>query len=66
MTEQLNDKTEPVISMSMRTPRTLDIEITARCNLRCRYCYFFNNSAVDYRELPADEWLKFFDELNGS
>ena len=25
--------------MLMRTPRTLDIEITARCNLRCRYCY---------------------------
>jgi len=59
----LKDKTEPVISMLMRTPRTVDIEITARCNLRCRYCYFFNNPAVVYRDLPADEWLKFFDEL---
>ncbi len=49
--------------MLMRTPRTLDIEITARCNLRCRYCYFFNNPAVDYRELPTDEWIKFFAEL---
>ena len=49
--------------MLMRTPRTLDIEITARCNLRCRYCYFFNNPAVEYRNLPTDEWLKFFDEL---
>ncbi|RPJ55630.1 MAG: SynChlorMet cassette radical SAM/SPASM protein ScmE [Acidobacteria bacterium] len=47
----------------MRTPRTLDIEITARCNLRCRYCYFFHNPAVEYRDLPTDEWLKFFDEL---
>ncbi len=47
----------------MRTPRTLDIEITARCNLRCRYCYFFHNPAVDYRDLPADDWLSFFDEL---
>jgi SynChlorMet cassette radical SAM/SPASM protein ScmE len=47
----------------MRTPRALDIEITARCNLRCRYCYFFNNPAVVYRDLPTDEWLKFFDEL---
>ena len=47
----------------MRTPRTVDIEITARCNLRCRYCYFFNNPAIEYRDLPADEWLKFFDEL---
>ena len=47
----------------MRTPRTLNIDITARCNLRCRYCYFFHNPAVDYRDLPADEWLKFFAEL---
>ena len=63
MTEQLKDKTGPAISTLMRTPRTLDIEITPRCNLRCRYCYFFNNPAVDYRELPTDEWLKFFAEL---
>ena len=47
----------------MRSPRTLDIEITARCNLRCRYCYFFNNAAVTYEDLPAEEWLRFFDEL---
>ena len=63
MTGQLKDKTEPLKSMLMRTPRTLDIEITARCNLRSRYCYFFNNPAVEYRDLPADEWLKFFAEL---
>lgn len=47
----------------MRTPRTLDIDLTARCNLRCRYCYFFNNEAVTYIDLPAAEWLLFFDEL---
>jgi SynChlorMet cassette radical SAM/SPASM protein ScmE len=47
----------------MRTPRTLDVEITSHCNLRCRYCYFFNNAAVNYHDLPADEWLQFFDEL---
>ena len=49
--------------MLMRTPRSLDIEITARCNLRCRYCYFFDNPAAEYRDLPAEEWLTFFDEL---
>ncbi|MBF0498879.1 MAG: SynChlorMet cassette radical SAM/SPASM protein ScmE [Candidatus Riflebacteria bacterium] len=47
----------------MRTPRSIDIEITARCNLRCRYCYFFNNPAMEYRDLPANEWLDLFDEL---
>ncbi len=63
MSEQLQEVTEPVRSMLMQTPRSLDIEITARCNLRCRYCYFFNNPAVEYRDLPAEEWLDFFDEL---
>ena len=63
MPEELTDKIEPTASRVMRTPRSLDIEITARCNLRCSYCYFFNNAAVVYRDLPTDEWLTFFDEL---
>ncbi|CAK0781354.1 SynChlorMet cassette radical SAM/SPASM protein ScmE [Gammaproteobacteria bacterium] len=63
MTEKLPDKTKLVMPMLMHTPRSVDLEITTRCNLRCHYCYFFNNPAVDYRELPTDEWLKFFDEL---
>jgi len=63
MPEELKDKIEPTMSKVMRTPRKVDIDITARCNLRCRYCYFFNNPAVDYRDLPTEEWLKFFDEL---
>jgi SynChlorMet cassette radical SAM/SPASM protein ScmE len=63
MAEELKKKIEPAVPRVMRSPRSLNIEITARCNLRCRYCYFFNNKAVEYRDLPADEWLKFFDEL---
>jgi Fe-coproporphyrin III synthase len=63
MPRELKDKIEPAASKVMRTPRSLDIEITSRCNLRCRYCYFFNNPAVEYRDLPTDEWLTFFDEL---
>ena len=50
-------------SRVMRTPRTVDIDLTARCNLRCRYCYFFDNPAVPYQDLPTAEWLRFFDEL---
>jgi SynChlorMet cassette radical SAM/SPASM protein ScmE len=60
---ELKNQIEPAAAKVMRTPRSLSIEITARCNLRCRYCYFFNNKAVEYRDLPAGEWLKFFDEL---
>lgn len=47
----------------MRTPRKVDIELTARCNLRCRYCYFFNNPAVKYEDVPTESWLQFFEEL---
>ena len=53
---------EPIVQI-MRTPRSVDIEITSRCNLRCRYCYYFDNPEVEYRDLPTDEWLPFFDEL---
>lgn len=47
----------------MRTPREVDIEITSRCNLRCQYCYYFDNPSVSYRDLPTEEWLRFFNEL---
>jgi len=47
----------------MRTPRKVDIDLTSRCNLRCRYCYFFDNSSVTYQDLITAEWLQFFDEL---
>ena len=46
----------------MRTPRSLNIELTARCNLRCTYCYFFDNPEVDYRDLPTEDWQQFFEE----
>ncbi|MFC1829068.1 radical SAM protein, partial [Thermodesulfobacteriota bacterium] len=48
----------------MRTPRSVDIDITNRCNLRCRYCYHFSSPGDVDQDLPANEWLKFFEELN--
>ena len=47
----------------MRTPETVDIDITERCNLRCQYCYFFSSPA-EVKDLPKEEWLTFFEELN--
>lgn len=46
-----------------KTPVSMDLEITSRCNLRCRYCYYFDNTAVSYSDLPTEAWLKFFAEL---
>lgn len=54
---------QPAATPIMRTPRSVVIEITARCNLRCRYCYFFNNPVLDYRDRATEDWLRFFDEL---
>ena len=46
----------------LRTPQLIDVEITAHCNLRCKYCYFFDNDGVRYEEVPTEDWLAFFDE----
>jgi len=47
----------------MSSPRIVDIEITSRCNLRCLYCYYYDNPTVDYTDLATGEWLRFFEEL---
>ena len=54
MAEELKDWLGTTAPKVMRTPRSLSIEITARCNLHCRYCYFFNNPAMVYRDLPGE------------
>jgi SynChlorMet cassette radical SAM/SPASM protein ScmE len=48
----------------MRTPKKVDISITNRCNLRCRYCYHFESAGDSGGDLPATEWHRFFEELN--
>jgi len=48
----------------MKTPRTVDIDITNRCNLRCRYCYHFSGPGDVGSDLTKEEWLHFFEELN--
>lgn len=50
-------------SSLMRTPRTVDLELTSRCNLACRYCYYLGNEGVSYEELPTERWLAFIREL---
>ncbi|MEW6077754.1 MAG: SynChlorMet cassette radical SAM/SPASM protein ScmE [Thermodesulfobacteriota bacterium] len=47
----------------LRAPVSVDAEITSRCNLSCRYCYYFGNDAVVYSDLETTEWLNFFEEL---
>ncbi|UCG15044.1 MAG: SynChlorMet cassette radical SAM/SPASM protein ScmE [Deltaproteobacteria bacterium] len=48
----------------MRTPRSVDLAITNRCNLRCTYCSHFTGAGDVGQELSKKEWLRFFQELN--
>lgn len=48
----------------MRTPRSVDLAITNRCNLRCKYCYHFTSAGDVDHDLSKEEWLQFFEELN--
>lgn len=43
-------------------PQSVDISLTGRCNLRCRYC-FYNEEMVALSDLPTDRWRSFFAEL---
>lgn len=47
----------------MRTPRTLDLMITSKCNLRCAYCSHFSSAGDMDEDLSADDWLHCFEEL---
>jgi SynChlorMet cassette radical SAM/SPASM protein ScmE len=46
----------------MRTPRSLNIDITSKCNLHCPFCAHFTSSGDVDDDLPLQEWLTFFEE----
>lgn len=48
----------------MRTPRSVNLSITTRCNLKCKYCSHFKSAGDVDHDLPKEEWLRFFEELN--
>ena len=47
----------------MKTPRSVDLGITNRCNLRCTYCSHFTSKGDVGKDLLTEEWIKFFEEL---
>ncbi len=48
----------------MSSPRSLDLDITNHCNLRCKYCSHFTGAGDVDQDLLKEEWLDFFKELN--
>ncbi|MFC2023193.1 radical SAM protein [Chloroflexota bacterium] len=45
-----------------RRPRSVDISITGRCNLKCGYCFYADEMAA-LSDLPTERWLAAFREL---
>jgi len=46
----------------MRVPNTVEICITGRCNLSCRYCFYADEMSA-LKDLPKERWLSFFEEM---
>ncbi len=46
----------------MASPRSVDISVTGRCNLKCGYC-FYADEMTELADLPTERWLSFFEEL---
>jgi len=49
-------------SYTRTAPQHIDISLTGKCNLKCKYC-FYSNEMVGRADLPTEEWLRFFKEL---
>lgn len=47
----------------INTPKSIELNITNKCNLRCSYCYHFSGAGDVGTDLSTEEWLKFFTEL---
>jgi SynChlorMet cassette radical SAM/SPASM protein ScmE len=45
-------------------PEELDISLTGKCNLACRYCFYAEEMAA-LNDLPARRWSDFFAEAGG-
>ena len=43
-------------------PLSVDIALTGRCNLHCKYC-FYADEMTGLQDLPTEQWLSFFQEL---
>jgi SynChlorMet cassette radical SAM/SPASM protein ScmE len=66
MADKIKGKEKPSPMKIMRFPRSVDIAITNRCNLRCKYCSHFTSSGDVDQDLPKEEWFRFFKELRNN
>ncbi|MFN3739334.1 MAG: radical SAM protein [Thermodesulfovibrionales bacterium] len=58
-------KRPPVIKSPEPSLRYLELQITERCNLRCRHCYIKENRPVELAVMDIEKVLREFEELQG-
>jgi len=46
----------------MRFPKSVDLSLTGRCNLKCRYCFYADEMNA-LNDMPAERWHALFEEL---
>ena len=46
-----------------RTPASLFISITSRCNQACRHCAVYSDSFTHGPDLTTEQWLRFIEEM---
>ncbi|MGB9176206.1 MAG: radical SAM protein [Methanoregula sp.] len=44
-------------------PDTIELQLTGRCNLSCRYCFYADSMKGRYTDLPTEQWLAFLKEI---
>ncbi|CAK0759979.1 Radical SAM protein [Gammaproteobacteria bacterium] len=52
----------PPQSVVMNTPRSVDLSLTGKCNLRCKTC-FYADEMQSLRDMSTERWLVLMDEL---
>lgn len=48
--------------MIIKSPKSVSMSITGRCNLQCKYC-FYSDEMTALSDLPTNRWFAFFEEL---
>ena len=44
-------------------PETVELQLTGRCNLSCRYCFYADSMHGKYTDIPTERWLAFLKEM---
>lgn len=64
-TQRISVKRPPLIKSPVPSLRYLELQITDRCNLRCRHCYITEKAPKELAVKQITDTLKEFEEMQG-